>query len=232
MPVAKTFENCPLLCEPYVVHNHQYVKIEVNGRPTEVRFYNDEEYARMYPEYSPLTNPKIALGFTNGNITLLFGDTALYEDWFKNSVARYNKTFGWYIASTDRIPDNLPPGITTAELSWETICGEDGINLKNDTELLKIINSIKYGEGESVFVGHIGDRNVFNVKVIKAIPIDNQFGHSTIHIMEDDEGNQFTWTTGAKTLSVGNIYRLTGTIKDHKNFKGINQTVLTRCSIV
>ena len=136
MPVAKTFENYPLLCEPYIVHNHQYVKIEINGRPTEVRFYNDEEYARMYPEYSPLINPKIALGFNNGDITLLLGDTSLYEDWLKNSVARYNKTFGWYVASMDSMPNNLPPGITTQRLSWNMVCNDDGISLKMKPNLV------------------------------------------------------------------------------------------------
>ena len=232
MPVAKTFENCPLLCEPYVVHNHQYVKIEVNGRPTEVRFYNDEEYARMYPQYSPQRNLKVALGFSEGPITLFIGNTGQYDDWFRTSVARYNKTFGWFVASTDIVPETLPVGITTKELKWEDICNEDGTDLRNKDEVISLINKMKYGDAESRFIGTIGERNVYDLTVIKTIPIDNQFGHSTIHIFKDEEGNQFTWTTGVKTLSVGNSYRITGTIKDHKAYNGINQTVLTRCSVV
>jgi hypothetical protein len=61
---------------------------------------------------------------------------------------------------------------------------------------------------------------------------DGVYGRSTMHIMEDDEGNQLKWTTAAKTLVEGNVYHLRGTVKSHDVYKNAKQTVLTRCTIL
>ena len=61
--------------------------------------------------------------------------------------------------------------------------------------------------------------------------VDGVYGTTTMHIMHDDCGNEYVWTTGAKSLTVEEEYFMRATIKDHRVYKGINQTILTRCSI-
>ena len=46
--------------------------------------------------------------------------------------------------------------------------------------------------------------------------------------MSDAEGRQFTWKTTSRTLEEGKTMRIKATIKEHTEYNGIKQTVLTR----
>lgn len=41
----------------------------------------------------------------------------------------------------------------------------------------------------------------------------------------------FVWITGGKCLSVGDVVAVTGTVRDHSEYKGVKQTNLTRCKL-
>jgi hypothetical protein len=47
--------------------------------------------------------------------------------------------------------------------------------------------------------------------------------------MTDDVGNRFTWFSSSSVLEINTKVILKGTIKEHKEFKGQKQTVLSRC---
>ena len=48
----------------------------------------------------------------------------------------------------------------------------------------------------------------------------------------DYEGNDLIWFTGtAQYLTKGDKVSLTGTIKSHKTYRGVKQTMLNRCII-
>ena len=98
----------------------------------------------------------------------------------------------------------------------------------------KAVNALKYKNVESVseYVGEIGDREIFELTIQKAIGLDGMYGHSTMHIMEDTVGNVFVWNTASKTLEVGKTYKMKGTVKDHREYRGVKQTVLTRCTLI
>ena len=240
MAVAKTYSSLEILTEPYEKENgRKYVEVKLkSGKPKEVRWYTDVEYARLYPEtgravvISQLEKPhlKKALGFDEGYITIFKGDQETNNDWFRLSNARYHSTWGWYVVSTEETPDNLPFGIEPIKLYWKDITTSVG-NLKPEDVIKAIVASLLYGESSSVFVGEVGERLELVLKVEKAIPFDGAYGKTTIHIMHDDCGNEFVWTTAAKTLVVDTEYSLRGTIKDHRVYKGTNQTILTRCTI-
>ena len=63
---------------------------------------------------------------------------------------------------------------------------------------------------------------------------DTQFGTVFIYIFEDADGHQFKWntSTGISTLEKGDVIKIKGTIKEHSEYNGIKQTVLTRCKLV
>lgn len=240
MAVARTYSSLEILTEPYEKENgRKYVEVRLkSGKPKEVRWYTDVEYARLYPEAGGIiTIPqpekphlKKALGFDKGYITIFKGDQETNNDWFRLSIARYARDWGWYVVSTDEVPADLPFGIEPVKLYWNDIAKPDG-NLKPEDNVKAIVNNLLYGESESDFVGEVGNRLDLILKVQKAIPFESAYGKTTIHIMTDDCGNEFVWTTAAKTLIVDNEYELRGTVKDHRVYKGTNQTVLTRCSI-
>lgn len=240
MAVAKSYIGLTQTCEPYQNDNGKmYVKVILkSGKEKEVRWYNDSEFEKMYAGTSVVKTPspdataiKHALGFDNGYITIFRGDQETNNDWFRFSNARYARYWGWYVVSTEEIPENLPFGIEPIKLYWKDIIGPDG-NMKPENKVKEIVDVLLYGESDSQFVGSIGERLELIVKVAKAIQFDGAYGKTTMHIMHDDSGNEYIWTTGAKTLTIDKEYSMRGSIKDHRVYKGVNQTILTRCLIL
>lgn len=238
MPVAKSFQSFEMLTEPYIVSGKKYIKVRnpKTGTERQVRWYSDAEFAKLYPEMKPMVQAQDAfykpqkevLGFTKGYITIFKGDTYAHIDWFRESIARYARWWGWYIISTEKIPDDLPNDIEPIQLPWDVVGNDDG-KLKPESVVEKAVEELLYDAGTSEFVGEIGERIELTLTVISAIKIENNYGHSTMHIMEDDCGNVYVWTTAAKSWSEGSVKTIRGTIKNHRTYKNTKQTVLTRC---
>lgn len=237
MPVAKSYQELEIIGDVFVSSGRQYVNIKLkSGKLKTVRWYNDSEYRKMYPEVVAVarsTDPfsksqKEVLGFTKGYITIFKGDTYAEVDWFRASIARYTRWWGWYIISTEEVPADLPEGITPIQLPWELVGQEDG-NLKPEHLVKEAVESIIYEESESEFQGAIGERLDLYLTVERTIELDGSYGRSTMHIMRDDCGNLFVWTTASKSWSAGTEHHIKGTVKDHRKYKNECQTVLTRC---
>ena len=234
MPVAKSYAMLTIEEGPYTINGRQYCKVrQKNGGLKQVRWYSDAEYARMYPGVQVTANWKTQremLGFDKGYITIFKGDTYSCSEWFKRSIARYCKWWGWYIVSTEELPE-LPAGITPVQLPWEAVGKEDG-SLIADGLLTKAVEPYLYETTTSEFVGDIGERLDLMLTVKKAIEVNGAFGSSTIHIMEDECGNEFMWSTAAKSWAEGAVKHVRGTVKDHRIYRNSKQTVLTRCTEV
>ena len=82
------------------------------------------------------------------------------------------------------------------------------------------------------YVGEVGKREVFTVTVQRIIPFENDFGIVKLHIMADEQGNNLVWYSSSKVLEEGQTYKLKATVKEHKEYSGEKQTVLTRCAVV
>jgi hypothetical protein len=86
---------------------------------------------------------------------------------------------------------------------------------------------------DSEHIGNIGER----IKGIKAVitmvrGFDGQFGECFMVLFEDSDGNKFKWFTSTDVdYEVGDEVVVTGTVKKHDAYKGVKQTVLTRCNI-
>lgn len=234
MPVAKSYAMLTIEEGPYTINGRQYCKVrQKNGGLKQVRWYSDAEYARMYPgvqttaETANWKTQREMLGFDKGYITIFKGDTYSCSEWFKRSIARYCKWWGWYIVSTEELPE-LPAGITPVQLPWEAVGKEDG-SLIADGLLTKAVEPYLYEATTSEFVGEIGERLDLMLTIKKAIEVNGAFGSSTIHIMEDEYGNEFMWSTAAKSWTEGTVKHVRGTVKDHRIYRNSKQTVLTRC---
>lgn len=240
MPVAKSFQSLAIFGEPYIKNGRQYVTVvKPNGSHREVRWYTDAEYAKMYPtEVSndvdtalgkKIRTTKEVLGFTNDYITIFKGDTYALIDWFRESAARYHNIFGWYFISTEELPE-IPAGIEPIQLKWEDVAFVDEDTLKSEIAIKEHINSLIYESTGSEWQGAVGDRLELELTVQKVIPLDSgYYGPSIFHLFTDAAGNEYTWTTGSKTLKEGTTYSLRGTVKEHKVYHNSKQTVLTRC---
>lgn len=82
----------------------------------------------------------------------------------------------------------------------------------------------------SVHVGKIKERREFKgVTVERVFDNEGQYGWTHFHIMTDADGNCLTWRSSSRRMDPGTVVDLKGTVKDHTEYQGIKQTVLTRC---
>lgn len=232
MAVAKSYRDCEILCNPFIQNGRRYVNIKTpSGIERQVRYYSDAEYFKMYgEEFTPVAplSEKDKLGFIDGYITIFKGNTYPHKDWLKANGARFTKLFNWSFASNVEWPeDELPEDLEPLQVPWEAVSAND--HLRSEAEVRAYIESLMYEPSDSVFVGEVGERIEETLTVTKAVTLESYYGTSIMHIMENEDGNVFVWITKAKNYPEGKIVTLRGTIKDHKEYKGTKQTILTRC---
>lgn len=234
--VAKSYQNLEQICEPYTVNGRMYVKVRTkSGTERQVRAYSEKEFARLWGD-TPQTSQssqnkklKDVLGFTKGYITIFAGETYAALEWFRYSPARFHKLFGWYFTSTEELPQDVPSCIEPKQLLWTKVAKDDN-TLLPDAAVLAAVNELIYPPSTSQFIGEVGERIERVLTVKRAIPIEGNYAPSTMHVMIDEESNEFVWVTSARTLEQGMIYNVRGTVKAHKVYQRTRQTYLTRCT--
>lgn len=241
MAVAKSYQDLPICGEPYEKNKRMYVVVECkNGHRKEVRWYTDAEYAKMYPQDGISASPlgkkirptKDVLGFSKGYITIFKGDTYPVLEWFQSvPECRFHSWWGWYIVSEDKVPEIIPAGVTPVKLKWEDVAIVEEDCLKSETLVRKAVEALIYEPSPSEWQGEVGDRIDRTLTVKKVVPIEGYFGASNFYLFQDEDGNEYCWTTAAKVLELGKTYEVRGTIKELSVYKGKNQTILTRCNI-
>jgi len=85
-------------------------------------------------------------------------------------------------------------------------------------------------------VGSVGDRIQINVQSVKCLTSwENTFTYypttTYLYKIVDQEGNVFTWKTANVLNEDEPPVTIKGTVKEHSEFRGVKQTVLTRCKV-
>jgi len=86
----------------------------------------------------------------------------------------------------------------------------------------------------SQHVGKVGDKLECDVTCDRVHATEGMYGTTGIHNMTDEDGNVLVWFASGSTtwLTEGSKFRIKGTIKGHNDYKGQNQTALTRVKIL
>lgn len=85
---------------------------------------------------------------------------------------------------------------------------------------------------KSTYQGNIGDKLDINITDVQLITSwDTQWGTTYIYKFIDTEGNIFTWKTSNWIRLDRPVKTLKGTVKDHTEYRGVQQTELTRCKV-
>lgn len=216
-----------------------YIKVRTkSGAAKQVRYYTEAEYNKMYKIAATAKTPaaarydaKSALGFSEGPITIFRGDTYSHLEWFQQSCARYCKWWGWYVVSTDEVPADLPEDVEPIKLEWAQVSA-DGINLNPETAIKPVIDALLFPPEDREYIAEPNDRVEVHVHIDYVNEYDNAYGLSYYHVMTDDEGNHFTWTTATRKLRADAWYVLKATVKELKVIKGKPTHVLTRAKII
>lgn len=123
--VAPSFQSFEFLTEPYSTNGKMYIRVRnpKTGTERQVRWYDDTEFRKLYPNVKVETKDKYyrplkeVLGFNEGYVTLASGD----EDFLLRSSARYHVLWGWYFISSEPLPSDIPEGVKLRRLAWESV---------------------------------------------------------------------------------------------------------------
>lgn len=101
--------------------------------------------------------------------------------------------------------------------------------LRRDTEK-RLEAKAEAAERSNDFVGTVGVRQPFTLVCTKVVNLgETQWGEQCIYLFNDEQGNSFKWFTSPKEIEQGDRVSGKATVKAHEEYKGRNQTCLTRC---
>ena len=102
---------------------------------------------------------------------------------------------------------------------------------KENEEKARIAEGTK-DERESKFVGEVGVRDTFALTYTKTVSYEGAFGTGYMYFFRDKDENVFMWGTNKfLEFEKNEELEIIGTIKEHKEYKDIKQTIITRCKI-
>lgn len=103
---------------------------------------------------------------------------------------------------------------------------------------------------EVEYYGAVGDKFELTLTFDKSFCFEGAYGFTYIHLFHDDEGHRFKWNSSNGTykveydktadfggveyceFEVGHKYLMRGTVKVHNEYKGVKQTIITRCKVL
>lgn len=214
----------------------------------EVRWYTDKERAAQdraaekRAEKKKIETEKRAVRFKARNafgfgeagyITLVIGEHDVIQSWrdkLPEHTVWYNEIFHWFIPS-DRTPAEIPSNLKTIKLDWDSIKIND-LEMRPRKEVEEYVSSLVYEPSKSTYQGEVGTWLIKDVVIKSNIELDSHFGLSHMHVMEDEDGNVYVWTTASKNIAAGTALHMKMKVKEHKEYKGTQQTIVFYCKEV
>lgn len=165
---------------------------------------------------------------------LAVGDPWAVMDELKAAGVEYTNCLGYYFTEKQ---DKFP----TIELTPLEATYTNSYGIKDfDHNLWKLIDAkIKALKPVSQYVGTVGEKITLTAKYDHCAWYETKsfkgWGTDTvyIHTFITPEGNLLVWKTGIGNIKVdeGDSVQITATVKEHSEYKGDKQTILTRCKI-
>jgi hypothetical protein len=94
---------------------------------------------------------------------------------------------------------------------------------------------------EVEYYGAVGDKFELTLTFDKSFGFEGAYGYQYILLFRDEENHVFVWKTTNGNLGknfnwaeyeVGQKYLIKGTVKSHDEYRGVKQTVITRCKVL
>jgi hypothetical protein len=162
------------------------------------------------------------------------GNTFDIKDQLKELGCKFKPSVGWYA------PAALE-GYECQRLTEKDVLKENVFiewKDKEEVEPLWIERNRAAEESPSQWVGQVGDRIDITVTIDRVFESQFQrnggwYGTTTsyMYLMHDEAGNVYKWST-SKCYNEKETYHFRATVKDHADYKGIKQTVITRATLI
>ena len=166
-------------------------------------------------------------GFVNDRIYIVgIRNSFELKDSIKEAGGRYNGATGWYFSEPHEEFNTIE--MTAEECLDETVWG----NPIWKTTIHETVESRMPQEPETEYYGQVGDKVDMDVILDGRTYYDTMYGTTWVYTFKDDEGHILVWKTSVyKELEFDQQAHIKGTIKEHSEYRGIKQTVLTRCKV-
>lgn len=197
----------------------------------------DKRRAKMLAQ-APETNRKNfeKWGFNEyGKTHIVLGDTFAIKDVLKGAGANFCDSLGWHFAEQNDRFDSFELGISdVAEKDdlgvWQMLPYVDVYSI------IKEMKEALAPKTSSEYIGNVGEAITVEVTLVSIHTFTTHFSYygETNHIFKfaDNDGNTIVWKTSSwQNIEEGKTYEIKGKVKEHSEYKGDKQTVLTRCKI-
>ena len=170
----------------------------------------------------------------DGNTYVLLGETYSIKDELKAAGWKFDKTLLWHRGDPGQYADRC------FKVWHGTVMEFDIFGHQYYTEtagkLVKDKNeeyNAAHNDSKSEWVGEEKERlRDLSVTVKGLSGFDGMYGWTSVVTFEDEDENIFVWFTSKElSIAIGENVTLTGTVKEHKTYKSVKQTILTRCKI-
>ena len=178
-----------------------------------------------------------SIGFSeDGKAWVVAGKTYEIKEQLKEAGAKFCAGIGWHF-------DHEVSEYTCFEISIEMV-GQKGIDdawfllpISEIENVLREFRNTAAPKTASEYVGNIGDKLTLKVKLVDEHAFQTNYGYhlgyTYILRFVDEVGNTIIWKTSSFTdCKKDNKYIITGKVKDHIEYIGDKQTVLTRCKLI
>lgn len=175
---------------------------------------------------------KQSKGFSNDRIHVVSikNSYELRSD-IKAAGGRYNEFAGWYFSEPHA-------EYKTVELTADECLVEDDWGKLDWRNTIRETVEAKLPKAPTEYIGAVGDKLELEVTRTHTTYYETQYGTTWVHTFADAAGNVLVWKTGSfsgydvdQALRNKKTLHLKGTVKEHNEYKGTKQTILTRCKI-
>lgn len=167
-------------------------------------------------------------GFANGSVKVVLGDTYAIKDELKAEGGRYCQELGWYFSETDR---------DSVEVTVEDVYEADAygvLEFKSDAKAIVEAKKREARPSKSEHLHKVGDKVDLILTLVRTAVFETHFTYygelNYLYNFEDEDGNVYVWKT-SKDIDLNGMMEVKGTVKENGEYKGIKQTVLTRCKL-
>lgn len=201
-----------------------------------VRWYTDAERARMDRAAEKRQEAKIKAaeeraeyrrgaeynGFANGFVIAMIGNTYEIKDELKSAGAKYSRALGWHFANEEDVPAEYAH--MGRKITWEQASDEEG-HIKSEVDLMELVKP-EVEPSNSEYQGEVGQR-LRGLSLCCCKINTTAFGY--IYTFEDVDGNIFVWMTSTcPDIKVDEVRVMDATVKGHKEYNGVKQTLINR----
>lgn len=177
-------------------------------------------------------------GFSeDGKTWIVIGNTWPIKDELKAAGAKFNGLLGWHF---DHDPEAWPCfTVTTDDVCYTSLYGTYFWAAYCDiADLIKDLQAKHAPKKDtaSEHIGTVGEKLEVSAKFVKAFTFTTHYTYygetNFIYKFVDADDNILTWkTTCLLDLEEGAVYQVKGKVKEHGEYRGEKQTMLTRCNV-